>query len=185
MKKIVFLALITLIVVSCKDKTSINADEAGKEVTKYLQSNPEYKTGKVSLGELKFNSEKEYKELEAYQKLEQEGYINLTRVNAKKKFLSKDSSFVYMVKLTDKASAFVLKQQKDNATVKAVNYELSDEKPVDFSVVNSSNAKITVTLKKVNTPFFFFEKNPDDSADFINKTYRLKYKKETGWSVTR
>jgi hypothetical protein len=104
---------------------------------------------------------------------------------AKKKFLSKDSSYVYQIKLTDKASPLVLKQDDDKATVKVVEYILSDEKPVDFSQVNSSTAKVTVSLKKVDTDFAPFEKDANANSNFITKTYKLKLSKDEGWKVQK
>lgn len=169
----------------CKNIAKINADEAGEVITEYLQTNPEYKTGKFYFGEIKFNSEKEIQELGNYRQLAGDGYITLTLVEAKKKFLSKDSSYTYLIKLTDKASDLVLKQADDKATVKVVNYELASEKPVNFNRVNDNNAKVTVSLKKVNTPFAPFQKNKDENSGFITKTYRLKLEKEAGWKVVK
>ncbi|MFI5450930.1 hypothetical protein ACHMWN_02130 [Pedobacter sp. UC225_61] len=134
---------------------------------------------------MKFNSEKEMKELANYRALANDGYISLSLIEAKKKFLSKDSSFVYVIKLTDKASDLVLKQDADKATVKAVTYELASEKPVDFNRVNDNNAKVTVSLKKVNTPFAAFDKNQENNSNFITKTYRLKLSKDEGWKVNK
>lgn len=185
MKKLLLITLLATILFACKDNATINTEEAGKVITSYLKGNPQYKTTRFDFGELKFNSEKEYAELENYRQLAQEGYITFTLLSSKKKLLSKDSSFVYNAKLTHKASDFVLKQDADKATVKAVTYELTDEKPVDFSKVNDATAKVTVSLKKVNTPFAAFQKKPAENSEFITKTYRLKYDKKEGWKVRR
>lgn len=187
MKNRIF-AILTLFVIAfggCKDVAKINADEAGEVITEYLTANPEYKTGRFNFGELKFNSQKDMLELEKYKTLASDGYVSLALQESKKKFLSKDSSFVYMIKLTDKASDLVLKQDEDKATVKVVTYELASEKPVNFNRVNDNNAKVTVSLKKVNTPFAPFQKNADDNSNFITKTYRLKLHKEEGWKVVK
>ncbi|PZP45840.1 MAG: hypothetical protein DI598_12825 [Pseudopedobacter saltans] len=183
MKKIILMTLLATFFFACKNSSSINAEEAGRVVTTYLKGNPEFKTTKFDFGELKFNSKKEYAELENYRQLASEGYITLNLLSAKKKFLSKDSSFTYSAKLTQKASEYVLKQDANNATVKAVTYELTEEKPVDFSKVNDAIAKVTVSLKKMNTPFVLFQKNPQDNSEFLTKTYKLKYDKEEGWKV--
>ncbi len=183
MKKTILIALITSTLFACKNTSTINTDEAGRVITTYLKGNPEYKTTKFEFGELKFNSEKEYAELANYRQLANEGYITFTLLSAKKKFLSKDSSYVYSAKLTQKASEYVLQQNNDKATVKAVIYELTEEKPVDFSKVNDATAKVTVSLKKTNTPFAAFQKNPEENSEFLTKTYRLKYDKEEGWKV--
>ena len=185
MKKTIFIALIASTLFACKNTSTINTDEAGKVIITYLKGNPEYKTTKFDFGELKFNTEKEYAELENYRQLANDGYITLTLLSSKKKFLSKDSSYVYSAKLTQKASEYVLKQDADKATVKAVTYELTEEKPVDFSKVNDATAKVTVSLKKTNTPFAAFQKKPEENSEFLTKTYRLKYDKEEGWKVRK
>jgi len=169
----------------CKNKTSINQSEAGEVITNYLKANPEYKTTRFNFGEMKFSSTNEKNELGKYRSLERKGLITLNLKEAKKKFLSKDSSFVYQIKLTDQASPLVLKQDEDKATVKVVEYVLSDEKPVDFSQVNSSTAKVTVSLKKVNTDFAPFDKNSNENSSFITKTYKLKLSKDEGWKVQK
>ncbi len=187
MKTYIFsiLALFTIAFTSCKDVSKINADEAGDVITNYLKANQEYKTARFHFGEMKFNSKNEIIELEKYKALEDEGYISMTLQEGKKKFLSKDSSFVYIIKLTDKASDFVLKQDENKATVKVVLYELASEKPVNFNRVNDNNAKVTVSLKKANTVFAPFQKNQNDNSEFITKTYRLKLDKEEGWKVIK
>ena len=185
MRKTLLIALIASAFFACQSNPSINTNEAGKVITTYLKGNPEYKTTRFDFGELKFNNEKEYAELENYRKLASDGYITLTLLSAKKKFLSKDSSYVYSAKLTQKASEYVLKQNGDKATVKAVIYQLTEEKPVDFSKVNDASAKVTVSLKKENTPFAAFQKNPEENSEFLTQTYRLKYDKETGWKVRK
>jgi hypothetical protein len=185
MKKTILIALIATTLFACKNTSTINTDEAGRVITTYLKGNPEYKTTKFEFGELKFNSEKEYVKLENYRQLANDGYITLTLLSAKKKFLSKDSSYVYSAKLTQKASEYVLQQSNNKATVKAVIYELSEEKPVDFSKVNDATAKVTVALKKMNTPFAAFQNHPEENSEFLTKTYRLKYDKEEGWKVRK
>jgi hypothetical protein len=187
MKNQIFTAILlfVLALTGCKNVGKINADEAGDVITDYLKANQEYKTARFYFGEMKFNSKSEMLELEKYKELEDEGYISMTLQEGKKKFLSKDSSFVYLIKLTDKASDFVLKQDEDKATVKVVLYELASEKPVNFNQVNDNNAKVTVSLKKANTVFSPFQKNQADNSDFITRTYRLKLDKEEGWKVVR
>lgn len=186
MKKLSFLCLILVIAFSaCKNVAKINADEAGEVITAYLQVNPEYKTAKFNFGEIKFSSDKELEELGKYKELEREGYVSLILQQSKKKFLSKDSTYTYVVKLTDKASDLVLKQDESKATVKVMNYELASEKPVNFNRVNDNNAKVTVTLKKIYTAFAPFQKGKDENSNFITKTYRLKLNKEEGWKVVK
>ncbi|MES2417122.1 MAG: hypothetical protein V4541_02985 [Bacteroidota bacterium] len=187
MKNQLLLAFIVLTAAftGCKNVAKINADEAGGVIIDYLKANPEYKTSRFNFGEMKFNSKSEMTELQKYKLLESDGYISMDLQEGKKKFLSKDSSFVYVIKLTEKASDLVLKQDETKATVKVIEYELASEKPVDFNRVNDNNAKVTVSLKKVNTVFAPFQKNENDNSNFITKTYRLKLNKEEGWKVVK
>ncbi|WP_316851376.1 hypothetical protein [Pedobacter agri] len=187
MKKHILYILSFLIIgfAGCKTKTTINQDEAGEVITDYLKANPEYKTTRFNFGEIKFNSTNDMFELGKYKSLATKGLVTLSLKEAKKKFLSKDSSFVYQITLTDKASPLVLKQDNDRATVKTVTYVLSDEKPVDFEQVNSSTAKVTVSLKMVTTDFEPFDKDASKNTNFITKTYKLKLDKEEGWKVQK
>ena len=184
MKKVNFylLAAVILIISACSDHTTINQADASKVITRYLEANPEYKTIQFQYGEIKFNSEKERQSLMDYQKLANQGFIDLLMISQKKQFLSKDSTYVYQVKLTDKAQDFILKQGDGKATVKAVNYILS-EQPINFEQVNSKTSKVTVTLKKDFTPFAPFQKKEDAFTDYMTKTYKLKLDKEEGWKV--
>lgn len=181
----ILIALITISFNACKNVATINESEAADVIVTYLKGNPEYKTDRFYFGEMKFNNKKEMAELEKYKALANEGYISMSLIEGKKKFLSSDSSYTYSIKLTDKASDLVLKQDDDKATVKVVNYELASEKPVDFNRVNDNNAKVTVTLKKNNTVFAPFQRNAEDNSNFITKTYRLKLDKEEGWKVNK
>lgn len=187
MKKltIYILSVIVISFAACKTKTTINQDEAGSVITDYLKANPEYKTTHFKFGEIKFSSKSDKADLVKYKALAGKGLVSLTLKEANKKFLSSDSSFVYQITLTEQASPLVLKQDKDKATVKVVEYVLSDEKPVDFSQVNSSTAKVTVSLKKVNTDFAPFDKDGGENSNFITKTYKLKLSKDEGWKVQK
>lgn len=183
-KNLVLFALSILSYVACTNKSSINQEEAGTVITTFLKGNPEYKTAHFNYGKIKFNSKNELKELVNYKMLANQGYINLSLIEAKKKILSKDSSFVYQIALTQKASDLVFKQNKNEATVKVADYVLASEKSVNFWTVNSTTAKVTVTLKKVNTVFAPFQKE-DENSEFMTKTYRLKLNKEEGWKVVK
>lgn len=186
MKKFLLLfALCGIAFAACKNTGKINAGEAGEVISDYLDAYPEYETGRFNFGEIKFNSKSEMLELEKYKTLANEGYIDLEQQEGHKKFLSKDSSFVYIVKLADKAADLVLKQSDDKATVKVATYELANEKPVNFNQVNEHQAKVTVTLKKTNTVFAPFQKSGNAHSDFITRTYRLKLDKEAGWQVVK
>ncbi len=173
-----------LLLLSCGDPTQIEADDASKLISKHLETAPEFKTIRFDFGEMKFNSDADMSRLEVYKELANEGLVELEQIEGKKKFLSKDSAFVYVIKLTDKASDFVLKQADGKATVKAVIYELDPDKTVTFNQVNENHAKVTVHLKKINTPFAPFQRKSDEFSDFITKTYRLKFDKNAGWMVS-
>ncbi|UKT64134.1 hypothetical protein [Pedobacter mucosus] len=187
MKKLTIYLLSFVIIgfAGCKTKTTINQNEAGEVITDYLKANPEYKTTRFDYGEIKFNSTNDMFELGKYKSLATKGLITLSLKEAKKKFLSKDSSYVYQITLTDKASPLVLKQDNNKATVRVVEYKLSDEKPVDFSQVNSTTAKVTVSLKMVTTDFEPFDKDASKNSNFITKTYKLKLSKDEGWKVQK
>lgn len=184
MKKSLSILIVSLFTVftACKNETSINQDDASEVITAYLESNPEYKTATLRFGELKFHSRKDREDLSIYKELEDNGFIKMELDEKKKVFLSKDSTYVYQVTLTDKAAPLVLEQGKDRATVKALNYILDDAKPVDFVKSNNKTAKATVSLKKEKTEFYPFIKK-DSHSDFITKTYKLRLKKDSGWEV--
>ena len=184
-KILLLFVIASLTIIGCKDVAKISAEEAGEVITEYLKVNQEYQTAKFYFGEMKFNSDKDMVELAKYRQLANDNYVSLTLADAKKKFLSKDSSYTYLIKLTDKASDLVLKQDERKATVKVVTYELASEQPVNFNRVNDNNAKVTVSLKKVDTPFAPFQKDQAQNSNFITKTYRLKLDKEAGWKVVK
>ena len=177
--------LFVLSFAACKNKTTINDNEAGDVITDYLKGNPEYATTHFKYGEIKFNSQREMETLAKYKELAASGYITLELLEQKKKFLSKDSSFVYLIKLTAKSADLVLKQGNDEATVRAILYKLASDKPVNFEQVNSKTAKVTVTLQKENTPFAPFQRDKDENSEFITKTYKLKLDKDEGWKVNK
>lgn len=185
MKNLAIALCATTVLFSCKSSNTINTDEAGQVIVDYLKANPEFKTTRFDFGQLTFNSGKDAQKLRAYQQLADSGYIQLNRLSAKKKFLAKDSSFVYSATLNHAAKNYVLRQSRNEATVKAILYELSEDKPVDFAKVNDVSAKVTVALKKRNTPFAAFQKKPEEHSEFITRTYRLHYDKESAWHVKK
>ncbi|MES3019935.1 MAG: hypothetical protein V4721_19270 [Bacteroidota bacterium] len=179
---ILFLALITA-ATGCKNETTINEDDASEVIEEHLVIEPEYETTTFHYGEIKFRSGKDQADLNKYKELEDKGLIEMVLDEKKKVFLSKDTSFVYQVRLTEKAAPLVLDQSKDKATVKAINYILDDAKPVNFVKSNNKTAKATVSLKKVETEFYPFMNGKDSNSEFITKTYKLKLKKDKGWEV--
>ncbi|WP_316791284.1 hypothetical protein [Pedobacter frigoris] len=174
-------ALVLFIASGCKNNTALDEGAAEELVATYLKSNPQYETAKIDVGEIKFKSRNDKAQLEKYKGLEEKGLIEMTLQDQKKKFLSKDSTYFYMVSLTDKSKPYILKQDERHVTVKAVNYELDEEKPVSLLQSDSRIAKVTVSLKKVKNDFAVFLKNKGTASNFITKTYKVKFKKETGW----
>jgi hypothetical protein len=186
MKKSVLFSLAALFLFclgSCKNAAVLDESTAAEVVSAYLKSNPEYESVNVDLGEVKFRSKSDLAELAKYKILAQKGLIELNLDHQKKKFLSRDSVYIYQISLTDKAKTFVLKQDEHKATVKAMDYALDEEKPVNLIKANGRIAKVTVTLKKQLNDFSVFLKNTASKSNFITKTYKLKFKKEEGWTM--
>ncbi len=188
MKRTVFYLFIAMgfaFTSGCGTETTINDDEAASVISNYLNENPEYKTASFTFGEMKFRQIKDQEELNKYKVLEESGYITMSLQEQKKVFLSKDSSFVYLIKLTEKSAPFVLEQGKDKAKVKTISYVMDNDKPVDFAKTNDNSAKVTVTLMKVETDFYPFDNNRGSNSEFITKTYKLRHKKDEGWHVSK
>jgi hypothetical protein len=181
---LLFILFSTLFINGCGNETTINEDEASEVIADYLESNPEFKTASFNFGELKFKGEKDQEELRKYEALEENGLIKMDLIEGKKRFLSKDSTYVYQISLTDKAASLVLSQGKDKAKVKTVFYVLDESKPVNFVKSANKTAKATVSLKREETDFYSFDKSQASNSEFITKTYKLKLKKEAGWVVT-
>jgi hypothetical protein len=179
--RILFAALLGL-ATACGNETSINEDDASEVIEEHLELKPEYETTIFRFGEIKLRGNKDRQVLNKYKELESKGLIEMVLDEQKKVFLSKDTSFVYQIRLTEKAAPLVLDQGKDKATVKALNYVLDEDKPVNFVKSNNKTAKATVSLKKVETEFYPFL-NRDSNSDFITKTYKLRLKKDKGWEV--
>lgn len=183
--KAAFLFIISLSFTACGDKASLSEDVALNSIEAYLKSNPIYETVEINIGEVKFSLKKDKNDLKAYKELEEKGYVNLSLVKQKKKFLSKDSVFTYEVKLTEKARPFVLKQKKETVEVKSLEYQLGDKEQTRIELTGKKTAKAVLTLKKVANDFSIlgYDKNPH--TDFIVKTFNLNYKKDKGWIVTK
>ncbi|MFC3197780.1 hypothetical protein ACFOET_09160 [Parapedobacter deserti] len=172
--------------VSCGSDRTISERVALNEVAHYLQSNPVYETANMGYGEVKFNTQSDADLLVTYRQLEKGGYVTLERLEARKRFLSKDSTFVYLVKLTDKSIPFVIDKTDRKATVKTAEYTLDEDGGVRVEQSGKNRAKATVTLKKAETDFAdFAPKGADNNASFAKKTYSLRFNSESGWSVTK
>lgn len=184
-KKLAPLYLLFIVfMAACSNNVVLDQNVATDIVTDYLKSNPVYETERLDLGELKFKSKSDKAELTKYKELQDKGFVEMELQEQKKKFLSKDSAYVYLVSLTDKSKPFIVKQEENKATVKVIEYALDEDKPVNVDKNNNKTAKVTVMLKKVKNAFTIFYTDKNSGSSFITKTFKLKYKKESGWGVS-
>ncbi|PPK99732.1 hypothetical protein [Parapedobacter indicus] len=171
---------------ACGHEKSISDRIALGEIAHYIEANPVYETAEMDYGELKFSQRSDSDLLVAYERLEKGGYVTLERLKERKRFLSKDSTFVYLVKLTDKSIPFVLEKTDKKATVKTFEYTLDEEGGVLVEQTGKSRVKATVTLRKAETDFAdFAKKDPDNNASFTKKTYSLRFNGDAGWEVIK
>lgn len=176
----------TATLLACGSDKSISERVALAEVAHYLESNPVYETADLDYGEVKFTQKSEAALLASYQSLEKGGYVTLELLKERKRFLSKDSTFIYLIKLTDKSIPFVLEKTDKKATVKAFEYTLDEDGGVHIEQTGKNRAKATVTLTKNETDFAdFAKKGADNNASFTKKTYSLRFNGELGWEVTK
>ena len=184
--RLLLVATCTVAFAACGSDKSISERVALGEVAHYLRSNPIYETADMEYGEVKFSQKSDTDQLAAYQRLEKEGYVTLELLKERKRFLSKDSTFVYLIKLTDKSIPFVLDKTDKRATVKTFEYALDEDGGVHVEQTGKNRAKATVTLRKTETDFAdFAKKGADNNASFAKKTYSLRFNAETGWEVTK
>ncbi|WP_449436077.1 hypothetical protein [Pedobacter steynii] len=145
-----------LFISSCKSGGNLDEGTAEDVISAHLKANPEYESTKINIGEIKFRSKNDKLELQKYKALEEKGLVDMELQNQKKKFLSKDSVYFYLITLTDKAKPYILKHDAHNATVRALNYVLDEEKPITLIKGDSKIARVTVSLKKELTDFSIF-----------------------------
>lgn len=176
-----FASAFLLLISGCKKGGSIDEGTAAGVISNYLQTNPEYEGIKLDIGEVKFRGRKDAVALGRYKGLEEKGLIVLKLDQQKKRFLSKDSLYVYIVSLTDKSKPYVLKQDANKATIRALDYVLDDDKPVKLIKGDARIARVTVTLKKKANDFAVFLSAKGSPSNFVTKTYKLKFRKEEGW----
>ncbi len=179
------LILIFLGFISCGDKISLSENTALSTVETYLKANPVYETADFEIGEISFKGKKDADKLQAYKGLADKGYIKFELAKQKKKFLSKDSTFVYEVGLTDKSRPFVFKQKKNKAEVKTFEYRLDEKESPKVEMSGKKSANVTVHLKKTSTDFSVLTTDKNPHSSFITKTFKLRYDKEGGWTVAR
>lgn len=181
----IFIIIILIIeCVSCGDRASLSDNTALSAVQAYLKTNPIFETTIFNIGKVKFNS-KNQKELNAYKKLAAEGYIEMRLEKEKKKFLSKDSVYTYTVTLTDKTGPYVQKQKKEKVEIRTFEFQLDEKEKAKIELTSKNSGKVIVTLKKVETDFAVLNKDKNPNSPFITKTFKLKYKENEGWVVTK
>ena len=117
----------TLLWAACGNEKSISDRIALSEIAYYIESNPIYDTANMDYGEIKISQQADSGLLAAYERLERGGYVAMERLKSRKKFLSKDSTFTYLVKLTDKSIPFVLEKTDKKVTVKTFEYTLDED----------------------------------------------------------
>ncbi|MGM5630567.1 hypothetical protein O2K51_06645 [Apibacter raozihei] len=183
--KVLCLAFVLTGFLSCGDKAALSESTAVNAVEKYLKSYPIYETTEMEIGEVRFKIKRDEQKLVAYKNLASKGYINFELSKQKKKFLSKDSIYIYEVKLTDKARPFVFKQKKEKVEVKTYEYQLDEKEQAKIELSGKKSGNAVVTLQKINTDFAELTADKNPHSSFITKSFTLKYKKEEGWVVTK
>lgn len=175
-------ALFLLLITGCKGAAE-NLDEstATDVIAAYLKTNPVYETAKMEVGEIRFKSKNDKLELAKYKSLEEKGWVTLDLQGQKKKFLSKDSVYTYKIVLTDKSKPYILKQNVSQATLRALDYVMDSEKPITMIKGDSRVARVTVSLKKEANDFDILLRDKGTASNYITKSYKLKYKKDSGW----
>lgn len=183
---LVILGLIALSLAGCSDKRVINERIALNEIKYFLENNPVYETEEIAYGEIRFSKKSDSVLMDAYEHLDTYGYVRLELVKERKRFLSKDSVFTYVVHLTDKSIPYVLSKTPDRATVKTYYYELDESESAHLEQSGKNRAKATVTLKRQETDFAMFaKKNRASNASFIKKTYNFRFDENSGWRIAR
>ncbi len=170
---------------ACGSGKELNEHVAVTEIKHHLETNPVYESADMDYGEVKLRRNADAPLLQAYQEIQQDGYITFGLVDKRKRFLSKDSTFTYLIELTDKAIPFVLEKKEKKVEVKTFYYELDESPGVHIEQTGKSKAKVTVTLKKRATDFAAFaEKAKNSHASFTKKEYTLRFNKNSGWQVS-
>lgn len=179
-----FCFLFLMLLSGCGNNVVLDQSTATDLISDYLRSNPEYETETLTLGEIKFKSKNDKFQLEKFKELRDKDYVDMKLLDQNKRFLSKDSSYVYLIKFTDKSKPFILKQERNLATVKVLEYDMEESKSVTLNKSSNKKATVTVMLRKVKNAFTIFYDDKNTGGNFITKTYKLKYEKEQGWIVT-
>ncbi|SEN69237.1 hypothetical protein SAMN05216436_12017 [bacterium A37T11] len=180
-----FLCVAVAWCMACSNK-EISDRVALSEVSSYLEENPVYESADLGYGEVKFSKKKDAGMLSNYQKLQQAGFVTMELLKERKRFLSSDSTFTYLIELTDKSIPFVIDKNDKRATVKTFVFKLDDSQGIQVQKSGRTKAKATVTLTREETAFSpFASKNKGANASFTRKTYTLKFDNDAGWKVSK
>ena len=168
------------------NKHVLNERIALNEVRFHLENNPVYETIELDYGDVSFRQKQDSLLLDAYEHLARYGYAIMDLTNERRRFLSRDTTFTYNIRLTDKAIPYVLDQSASKVTVKTYDFVLDEAEPVHLEQTGKNRAKITVTLKQEETDFSMFaRRSRSPNASFMKKTYNLRFDDEAGWRIAR
>lgn len=178
--------ILTGLLAACGNKHTLNERIALNEVRFHLENNPVYETTVLDYGEVRFRKKQDSLLLDAYEHLAQYGYATMELVDERRRFLSRDSSFTYNIRLTDRSIPYVLEQTANKVTVKTFDFVLDENEPIHLEQSGKNRAKVTVTLKQQETDFSMFAtRNRAANATFIKKTYNLRFDETAGWRIAR
>lgn len=169
---------------SCTEK-DLTTSTALKSIQEYLDYKPQYETAELEVGPVKWRTIKDSTKINIYKELAQQDLISFTSNSIKKRWLSKDSIWDVTIGLTDKANKYVVQKKNQKILVKAIEYAVNSDKPIEIHNKNNKSASITVMLSKNKTPFAGLLNDKSAHIGFITKKYKLKFSEEFGWEVAQ
>lgn len=178
------LILISTLISSCSDE-NLTTSTALNIIDNYLTEKPIYETAELQLGTIKLRTSKDAEEIEHYKSLEKKGLISFEEESIKKKWLSKDSIWNTQIHITDQAKPYIISQKPTKVILRAVQYELDKDQPLQINSKNKRSATITVMLFKKETPFAILTEDKNPNSDFITRKFKLKYNEQYGWEVSK
>lgn len=180
MKRILAFLALGLLLGSCSDK--LTTSKAEKLIQESLEKEPIVGKKYIKIGdEVEFTGyygEKD-KTIEVYEKLKDEGMIEMT-------FLRKDkywTDYYYSIHLTDKGKKYLLEDEenKDSRWALMKTYSASLHKVEEIHLIPERNGAIVlVSFKLEKTPFYILNPKYNDIT-----SNRLSFRKleEKGWTV--
>lgn len=156
------------------------------EVGFYLENNPVLETATLAYGEVRLRQDADSMLIDAYQHLEQYGYITMELLKSRKRFLRKDSMLIYEINLLETSIPFVLDKTDKSAEVTTYYYELDESVAPHIELRGKNRARVTVTLRQRETDFAMFSAgSKSNHASFIKQTYNLRFDDDYGWRIAR